>query len=80
VILAALLPGLVVAAASRVLGAVTHGAVYVLLAAAVVSVALGPRDLRREVAEFRAAAAHGDAALDVWLAVIALPTLVDWPA
>jgi len=60
--LAALLPGLVVAIAIGVLGAVVHGLIYVLLAALVLVFALGPRDLRREVAEYRAAAARGDAA------------------
>ncbi len=57
---AALLPGLVVAVASAVLGAVVHDVAYLLLAAVVLFFALGPRDLRREVAEFRAAVARGD--------------------
>ncbi|HUO79329.1 MAG TPA: regulatory signaling modulator protein AmpE [Steroidobacteraceae bacterium] len=59
---AALLPGLVVAVASDVLGALVHGIAYVALAALVLFFALGPRDLRREVSEYRAAAARGDAA------------------
>jgi len=61
-IVAALLPGLVIDVASTVLGAVVHGLVYVLLAALVLFFALGPRDLRREVAEYRHAVARGDAA------------------
>jgi AmpE protein len=61
-VLAAMLPGLAVAVAIEVLGAVVHGLVYVLLAALVLFFALGPRDLRREVADYRAAAARGDAA------------------
>jgi AmpE protein len=61
-VLGAVLPGLAVAVATEVLGAVVHGLVYVLLAALVLFFALGPRDLRREVAEYRAAAASGDAA------------------
>jgi AmpE protein len=67
-IVAALLPGLVVAVASSVLGAVVHGLVYVLLAALVLFFALGPRDLRREVAEYRAAAARGDTAVTARIA------------
>ncbi len=59
---AALLPGLAIAIASVVLGAAVHGLVYVLLATLVLFFALGPRDLRREVAEYRAAAARGDQA------------------
>ena len=61
-VVAALLPGFAVAVAIEILGAVVHGLVYVLLAALVLFFALGPRDLRREVADFRAAAARGDAA------------------
>ena len=61
-IAAALLPGLVVEVVSGVLGAVVHGLVYVLLAALVLIFSLGPRDLRREVAEYRAATGRGDAA------------------
>jgi AmpE protein len=61
-IIAALLPGLAIQVASIVLGATVHGLVYVLVAAVVLFFALGPRDLRREVAEYRAAAARGDAA------------------
>jgi AmpE protein len=61
-VIAALLPGLVVAVAIGVLGAVVHGLIYVLLAALVLVFALGPRDLRREVGEYREAAARGDAA------------------
>jgi AmpE protein len=57
---AALLPGLAVAIAIGVLGAVVHGLVYVLLAALVLFFSLGPRDLRREIADYRAAAARGD--------------------
>jgi AmpE protein len=60
-IVAALLPGLVVAVVSGVLEAVVHGPGYVLLAALVLFFALGPRDLRREVADYRAAIARGDA-------------------
>jgi AmpE protein len=67
-IVAALLPGLVVEVTSDVLGAVVHGLVYVLLAALVLFFALGPRDLRREVAEYRAAVASGDAATAARLA------------
>jgi AmpE protein len=59
---AALLPGLAVAVAGSVVGAVVHGLVYVLVATLVLFYALGPRDLRREVAEYRAAAARGDPA------------------
>jgi AmpE protein len=61
-ILAALLPGLVVEAALELLGATVHGLVQALLAALVLFFAFGPRDLRREVAAYRAAAARGDAA------------------
>lgn len=60
-VLAALLPGLAVAVAIGVLGAVVHGLVYVLLAALVLFFSLGPRDLRREIADYRAAVAAGDA-------------------
>jgi AmpE protein len=41
---------------------VAHRLGYVLFAALVLYVALGPRDLRREVAAYRAAAARGDSA------------------
>ncbi|MBS0376559.1 MAG: regulatory signaling modulator protein AmpE [Proteobacteria bacterium] len=61
-VLVALLPGVAFAVAIEALGALVHGAVYVVLAALVLYFSLGPRDLRREVAEYRAAAARGDAA------------------
>jgi membrane protein required for beta-lactamase induction len=60
--LAALLPGVVAGLAGLALGAVAHRIGYVLFAALVLYVTLGPRDLRREVAAYRAAAARGDSA------------------
>jgi AmpE protein len=61
-LLAALLPGLVAGLAGLALGAVAHRPGYVLFAALVLYGTLGPRDLRREVAAYRAAAACGDTA------------------
>jgi AmpE protein len=61
-LLAVLLAGLVAGLAGLACGAVAHRPGYLLFAAFVLYVTLGPRDLRREIAAYRAAAARGDSA------------------
>ena len=58
----AVLPGFAVSAVSAVFAPWLFGAFGVALAALVLFFSLGPRDLRQEVNEYRAAAAHGDTA------------------
>ncbi|HXQ63425.1 MAG TPA: regulatory signaling modulator protein AmpE [Steroidobacteraceae bacterium] len=60
-IVCAVLPGIVVAAVIATTEVAAHGFVYVLLAAIVLFFSLGPRDLRQEVTEYRAALVRGDA-------------------
>lgn len=62
IVLAAVLPGLVVALAMGALDALLHGVAWVAFAAVVLFFALGPRDLAAEVREYRAAVARGDGA------------------
>jgi AmpE protein len=58
----ALLPGLVVAALLALPPIGQHPLLKVVIAAIVLFFSLGPRDLRQEVTEYRAALARGDAA------------------
>jgi AmpE protein len=60
--LGALAPGLAVAVASELLGAILHGALYLTVAVVVLYLSLGPRDLKVEVGDYCAAAAQGGAA------------------
>lgn len=61
VVIAAVLPGLAIALAMAGLDAVLHGLAWLAFAALVLFYALGPRDLRAEVQDYRAAVARGDA-------------------
>jgi membrane protein required for beta-lactamase induction len=61
-ILCAVLPGILVATVIALPEVAAHGLVRVLLAAVVLFFSLGPRDLRQEVTEYRAALARNDAA------------------
>lgn len=68
--LLALLPGLAVATIATLFAPWVHGLLWVIFAAAVLFFSFGPRDLRQEVTEYRAAAARGDAAADTLAAEI----------
>ena len=59
--LAALAPGLVVAALLALPAVAAHPVLRVLIAAVVLFFSLGPRDLKQEVNEYRAALENGDA-------------------
>ena len=61
-VLAALAPGLVVAALLALPAVAAHPVLRVLIAAVVLFFSLGPRDLKQEVNEYRVALENGDAA------------------
>ena len=61
-VLAALAPGLAVAALLELPAVAAQSAVRVLVGAVVLFFSLGPRDLKQEVSEYRAALERGDAA------------------